>query len=60
MKVNDRYLKIVEWSEEDNCYVGNVPGWLGKVCHGDDEISVYTELCTIVNEWIEIYKTSCW
>ena len=29
MKDRDRYLKIVEWSEEDNCYVGSVPGWIG-------------------------------
>jgi len=23
MKDSDRYAKIVEWSEEDQCYVGN-------------------------------------
>lgn len=26
MKKSDRYLKIVEWSEEDQCYVGTCPG----------------------------------
>lgn len=52
----DRYLKIVEWSEEDQCYVGSVPGWIGRCCHGDDETKVYQELCQIVDEWIEIYK----
>lgn len=56
MKTSDKYLKIVEWSEEDKCYVGSVPGWIGKCCHGDDELKVYHELCRIVNEWIEIYK----
>ncbi len=25
MKVSDQYLKIVEWSEEDQCYVGTCP-----------------------------------
>ena len=34
MKERDRYLKIVEWSEEDQCYIGSVPGWIGKCCHG--------------------------
>lgn len=56
MKARDKYLKIVEWSEEDQCYVGSVPGWLGKCCHGDDEMQVYKELCDIVDEWIAIYK----
>jgi hypothetical protein len=30
-------LKIVEWSEEDQCYVSSVPGWIGACCHGDNE-----------------------
>ena len=56
MKDRDRYLKIVEWSEEDQCYIGSVPGWIGKCCHGDNEMEVYKELCQILDEWIEIYK----
>ena len=56
MKEKDKYLKIVEWSREDNCYVGSVPGWIGKCCHGDDEKKVFAELCDILNEWINIYK----
>ena len=57
MKEKDKYIKLVEWSEEDNCYVGSVPGWIGKCCHGDDELAVYQELSKILDEWIEIYKT---
>lgn len=56
MKERDKYLKLVEWSEEDQCYVGSVPGWIAKCCHGDDEMKVYRELCQIVDDWIEIYK----
>ena len=56
MKERDRYLKIVEWSEEDKCYVGSVPGWIGRCCHGKDEFDVYRQLCEIVDEWIAIYK----
>lgn len=56
MKERDKYLKIVEWSDEDQHYVGSVPGWIGKCCHGDNEEKVYKELCQIVDEWIEIYK----
>jgi predicted HicB family RNase H-like nuclease len=56
MKKKDHYLKIVEWSEEDQCYVGSIPGWIGKCCHGDNEEDVYRQLCQILDEWIEIYE----
>ena len=56
MKMTDRYLKIVEWSEEDQCYVGTCPGLMLGGIHGDDEAKVYRELCQAVEEWIEIYK----
>jgi hypothetical protein len=26
MKASAKYAKIVEWSEEDQCYVGSAPG----------------------------------
>lgn len=56
MKISDQYIKLVEWSEEDQCYVGSSPGFLGPCCHGDDEAKVYKELCKIVEEWVEIHK----
>jgi predicted HicB family RNase H-like nuclease len=56
MKTRDRFLKIVEWSQEDGCYVGSVPGWIGPCCHGDNEAKVYQELCDVVDGWIEIYR----
>lgn len=57
MRDRDKYLKLVEWSEEDKCYVGSIPGWIGKCCHGEDEMKVYSELSSILDEWISIYKT---
>ena len=56
MKDSDRYLKIVEWSEEDNCYIGTCPTLFGAGCHGDDEAEVYKELCALVDEWVIIYE----
>ena len=56
MKESTRYVKIVEWSEEDQCFVGSCPGLLYGGCHGDDEQAVFAELCTIVDEAIELYK----
>ena len=56
MKTSDRYLKLVEWSDEDQCYVGTCPGLMLGGVHGDDETRVYKELCKVVEEWIEIYQ----
>jgi predicted RNase H-like HicB family nuclease len=56
MKDSDRYAKIVEWSDEDQCYIGTAPGLFQGGCHGLDERAVFDELCAIVDEWIEIYK----
>jgi predicted RNase H-like HicB family nuclease len=56
MKESARYVKWVEWSDEDNCFVGQCPGIIGPCCHGDDETAVYAELCQIVEEWIDIFK----
>jgi predicted RNase H-like HicB family nuclease len=51
-----RYVKIVEWSDADGCFVGQCPGVVGPCCHGPDEAEVYRELCEIVDEWIEVFK----
>ncbi len=56
MKESDRYLKIVEWSEEDGCYVGRSPGLFFGGVHGPDELDVYRELCVVVDEWVEVFK----
>jgi predicted RNase H-like HicB family nuclease len=50
----ERYIKIVEWSDEDGAFVGHCPGIIGPCCHGTDEVDVYRQLCEIVNEWLEI------
>ena len=55
MKESDRYAKIVEWSDEDQCYVGTCPDLFYGGCHGDDKQKVYEELCQIVDEDIELY-----
>jgi len=56
MKESARYVKIVEWSEEDQCYVGSSPGLLCGGCHADDEKQVFDELCQIVEETITLYR----
>jgi predicted RNase H-like HicB family nuclease len=55
VKDSDRYVKVVEWSAADGCYVGSAPGLFYGGCHGDDEQQVFVELCQIVDETIQLY-----
>ncbi len=50
------YVKIVEWSEEDQCFVGSCPGLFYGGCHGQDEKQVFSELCEIVEEMMALYQ----
>ncbi len=56
MKDSARYAKIVEWSNEDACYVGSAPGLILGGSHGPDEKEVFAELCEIVDEAIALYR----
>lgn len=55
MKDSAKYAKIVEWSDEDQCYVGSAPGLVFGGCHGNDERLVFEQLCQIVEEAIELH-----
>ena len=55
MNDSAQYAKIVEWSDEDQCYVGSAPGLLYGGCHGSDEKAVFEELCDVVEETIALY-----
>src|SRR5262245_61139834 len=57
MRDSARYVKIVEWSDEDQCYVGSAPGLVYGGCHGLDERAVFAELCEIVEDAISLYKS---
>lgn len=59
MRPTDTYLKIVEWSEEDGCYIGTCPGLLWGGVHGDDEARVYQELCLVVEEVVALKAVHC-
>jgi len=55
-KKSDRYLKIVEWSEKDGCYVGTSPGLIVGGVHGKDQRKVFAELCEAVEEAIQLLE----
>ena len=56
MKKSKQYLKVVEWSEEDQCFIGRVPGLALGGVHGMNEVNVYEKLDTVVDEWIAVHE----
>ncbi|RKX33575.1 MAG: toxin-antitoxin system HicB family antitoxin [Verrucomicrobia bacterium] len=52
-KRSDAYLKVIEWSEEDQCYIGTSPGLMLGGVHGTTEEKVYEKLCRVIDEWTE-------
>lgn len=56
MKESARYVKLVDWSEAEGCYIGSSPGLFYGGSHGHDEEQVFHELVKIVEETIELYR----
>jgi predicted RNase H-like HicB family nuclease len=56
MKESARYVKIIEWSDEDQCFIGSCPGLFYGGCHGSDEKAVFADLCALVDSVLELYR----
>ena len=52
MKKSDKYLKWIEWSEEDGVYIGKCPDLITGI-HGNDPVQLYSELCEVVDDVID-------
>jgi hypothetical protein len=51
MKASDQYHKWVEWSDEDQTYIGKCPDLITGI-HGDDPVRLYSELCEVIDDVI--------
>jgi len=56
MKESDQYHKWVEWSMEDQTYIGKCPDLITGI-HGDDPVRLYSELCEVVGEVIRHFES---
>lgn len=56
MKPSDRYHKWVEWSDEDQVYLGRCPDLITGI-HGDEPIQLYAELCGVVEDAIRHFES---
>jgi len=56
MKKSDQYHKWIEWSEEDQTYIGKCPDLITGI-HGNDPIKLYGELCQVIEEVIRHFES---
>ena len=56
MKKSDQYHKWVEWSSEDQVYVGKCPDLITGI-HGEDPVRLYAELCEVVEEVVDHFES---
>ncbi|MEX1117782.1 MAG: toxin-antitoxin system HicB family antitoxin [Terrimicrobiaceae bacterium] len=53
-EIADRYAKVVEWSDEDGCFVGRVPALGYGGVHGPDRSQVFEEICQVAEEIVAL------
>ena len=56
MKKSDQYHKWVEWSAEDQVYIGKCPDLITGI-HGDEPVRLYAELCEVVDEVVGHFES---
>ena len=57
MKLADQYHKWVEWSEEDDTYLGKCPDLITGI-HGDDPVKLYAELHDVVEDVLRHFEAA--
>jgi predicted RNase H-like HicB family nuclease len=57
MTVAEKYHKWVQWSDEDQVYVGKCPDLITGI-HGDDPVQLYRELREVVEEVIAHFQAT--
>lgn len=55
MKKVDQYHKWVEWSDEDQAYIGRCPDLISGI-HGEDAVQVFADLCATIEEVIDHFE----
>ena len=60
MRTQDKYLMFVQWSDEDNAYLGYCPDLFpaGGVCHGATPVEAFSRLSEIVEDAVETAESS--
>ena len=49
-----KYMKVVEWSDEDRCFIGSATPLTGSCCHGNTAAAVLERLQEIVEDLLRV------
>ncbi len=52
----NKYEKIIYWSDEDDCFVIDVPELPGCMAHGDTEFDALNNINDVIELWLEVAK----
>lgn len=52
----NKYEKIIYWSDEDDCFVIDVPELPGCMAHGDTEFDALNNINDAIELWLEVAK----
>lgn len=52
-----KYEIIIYWSDEDECYIAEVPELSGCMTDGETMAEALDNIHTVISEWIETAKT---
>ncbi len=55
MKTGDQYHKWIEWSNEEETYIGKCPDIITGI-HGEDPVRLYAELCKVVEDVVRHFE----
>lgn len=51
-----KYKTVIEWSEEDGCYVVSIPALKGCIAHGESYEEAAHEVSLVTEMWIKTAK----
>ena len=52
----NRYEIIIYWSDDDECYIAEVPELPGCMADGETRSAVLNNIETVISEWLETAK----
>lgn len=52
----NRFEKIIYWSNEDSCFIVDVPELPGCMAHGNTEIEALNNINDAIELWLEVAK----
>jgi hypothetical protein len=56
VKDSDHYHKWIEWSYEDQVYIGKCPDIITGI-YDDDPVALYSEICAVIDDVITHFRS---